>query len=165
MNRLIAGFISGIVATGPMSVFMLVMNNLLVSDDERSLPPYKITMRAGDKAGLWPKLLDEDERTAVTLVAHFGYGGTAGVIYALIAPLLTLPAALRGILYGLIFYAANYLGLLPTLNLYPGRETDHPNQRLVTIGAHVVWGATLGAVLERLAAFQSDTTHADDHAR
>ncbi|MBK8901653.1 MAG: hypothetical protein IPM53_10755 [Anaerolineaceae bacterium] len=151
MKRLVAGFIAGTLATVPMTMFMLVMHYLLVSDDERSMPPYEITMRASDKTGFWHKLLGEEERKSVTLAAHFGYGGMAGMLYALLPRLVSLPAVVHGMGFGIFFWAANYLGILPALNLFPHQLHDHPGRRAATIGAHVVWGAALGQGLAQLA--------------
>jgi uncharacterized membrane protein YagU involved in acid resistance len=150
MKRLMNGFIAGTLATLPMSVFMWLLNKVLVSRRDREMPPYKITMKVVDKLGFWHKLFKKEEKSTLTAIAHFVYGGLAGVVYGLMAPVLWLPRLLAGVGYGILFWAINYFGALPALRLYPNGLKDNPNRQLTLVVSHLIWGAALGTVFNLL---------------
>jgi uncharacterized membrane protein YagU involved in acid resistance len=104
-------------------------------------------MRAARKAGVdVDSDLDEDERNGLTLLAHFGYGTAVGALYAPIAPRGWAASTLGGVGYGLLVWAGSYLGLLPAIGLLSPATRHPPRRNALMIAAHVVWGATLGAV-------------------
>lgn len=70
-----AGFLAGVVATVPMTLTMIVIHELTTGRESRPLPPYEITMHVSDKAGLMERLRGEEERSGLTTLAHFSYGG------------------------------------------------------------------------------------------
>jgi putative membrane protein len=146
---LIAGGIAGLVATAPMSAVMLGLRRLLPRREQYALPPRQITVAATRKAGV-DEHLDEPVRSLVTVVAHFGYGAAAGTMYAPLSRWVPLPPVAAGTAYGLVVWATSYLGLLPGLGLI-SPATDHPTRRnALMIVAHMVWGAALALLLERL---------------
>jgi hypothetical protein len=53
--------------------------------------------------------------------------------------------------YGLAVWSASYLGWLPAVGLYRSALDDSPRRNLLMLSAHVVWGACLGALTERVA--------------
>ena len=139
----LAGAISGVVATGPMTVAMLILYRQLPRRERYSLPPRQITMHLAREAGVKNELSSAG-KTAVTLLAHFGYGGAAGGIYGSFAGTMPGSPATKGILFGLAVWAASYLGLLPATGLLTP-ATEHPARRTaLMIVAHVIWGMATG---------------------
>ena len=91
-------------------------------------------------------------RSALTLLAHFGYGGAAGAIYAGAGKRLPGGPALRGLFFGLLVWTVSYLGLLPSLRVLKP-ATEHPVRRsALMIGAHFVWGWFLATIFHVLSA-------------
>lgn len=86
-----------------------------------------------------------ETRSALTWLAHFGYGGAAGAIYAA-ACRRSGGTSMLGLLFGLMVWTVSYFGLMPGVGaLKPAGE--HPTRRnLLMIGAHVVWGLTLAGL-------------------
>ena len=150
MNKILAGTLAGLGATVPMTAAMIAMHRALPARERYPLPPRKVTMNFARALGLRKKL-DEPERKAATLAAHFGYGATMGGIFALLAPRTPGPAVPKGIVWGLIVWGTSYLGLLPAMDLHES-ATRHPRERnILMVIAHVVWGASLGLLLSRRA--------------
>ena len=80
----LAGAFSGLCATAPMTVVMLIVHRLLPGYEQYPVPPYEITREAGEKSGIVEtlrqvtgrgKTRDEHERVSMALLAHFGFGG------------------------------------------------------------------------------------------
>ena len=95
------------------------------------------------------KHLDEPEKRAATLAAHFGYGAAMGGIFAMLAPRTPGHPVPKGIAWGLIVWATSYLGLLPATGLHEP-ATRHPRERnILMILAHVIWGGSLGLLLSK----------------
>jgi hypothetical protein len=114
---------------------------------QRPLPPSLITSRITRRIkGL--RRVDEPKHVALTMLSHFGYGAATGAIYGSVSRSLPGPAPVRGALFGLGVWAVSYLGLLPALRVMPP-ATRHPAPRnALMIGAHVVWGAVMGLLME-----------------
>lgn len=145
----VIGGIAGVVATGPMTVAMILWHRWLPARERYALPPREITMKLAHKAGLAEEM-NAEARLAATLVAHFGYGGLAGAIYGASSEKLPAPAVVKGIGFGLLVWAGSYLGHLPSAGILQS-ATKHPARRnLLMIGAHVVWGVTVGSLTELL---------------
>lgn len=145
----IIGFIAGVVATGPMTVAMILWHRRLPPSERYPLPPREITMKLAREAGISDKMSSE-VRSAATLLGHFGYGGAAGAIYGAISHEIPAPPIYKGIGFGLLLWAGSYLGLLPGTGILK-IATAHPARRnLLMIAAHVVWGAATGMVTELL---------------
>jgi putative membrane protein len=148
MNNIVAGAVAGFVATIPMSAAMAVMHALLPKREQYPLPPKEIITSIAEKAGADDDL-GEPERSALSLSAHFGYGALTGALYGPLAEKVPLSGAAGGIAYGLFVWAGSYLGLLPATGIL-APATEHPARRnALMIAAHVIWGATLGILLER----------------
>jgi uncharacterized membrane protein YagU involved in acid resistance len=149
MNKIVAGMIGGFVATAPMTAVMVALHRKLPARERYPLPPRKVTMNVADTLQV-KHAMDEDDRFAATIAAHFGYGAGAGAVYGAFADRVPGPAAAKGIGWGMIVWSGSYLGLLPALGLHEP-ATRHPVHRnLLMITAHVVWGATLGVVTDKL---------------
>lgn len=150
--QIVKGALSGLMATIPMTVSMLLMHRLLPREQRYPLPPREITETAVNKAeekaeeAGAKEHLGEQERTMATWVSHFAYGASVGALYAPVAKKIPMPLELSGIAFGLAVWAASYLGWLPAMRiLHP--EEEHPARHALMIVAHVVWGSSMGALL------------------
>src|SRR5689334_8841962 len=111
MNAWLRGAISGLAATLPMSIAMELMHRRLGFSKRYALPPRQITANVAQSLGVRHRLGENEERVA-TMVAHFGYGGSMGVPYALVEDLIHLPPVVKGAGYGLAVWAGSYLNVL-----------------------------------------------------
>jgi uncharacterized membrane protein YagU involved in acid resistance len=149
-KMLLAGALAGLAATAPMTLAMEVLHRQLPARQRHPLPPRKITIRAARRAGI-ARELNESQRLGLTLAAHLGYGTTVGALYGPLAQRVSGPAAVKGMGYGLIVWAVSYLGLLPVLGLIRPATQHAARRNALMIAAHLVWGATLGLLTERMA--------------
>lgn len=150
ITRLIDGAISGLIATVPMTLIMVWGHRMLPRREQYPLPPSEIVQVAGEEIGI-EQQISEDQHIAVSLVAHFAYGSTTGAMYAPLMSRLPFPTVLNGIVYGLVVWAASYIGWLPAVGILRP-ATEHPLRRnAIMVGSHVVWGAALGLLFDRIA--------------
>jgi len=148
-RKLLKGALAGFVATVPMSLSLLVGWMLLPRREKYHLSPRLITEEITEQLGIEDEM-SEDQLIVATVASHFGYGALVGSIYALFEQRLPIYSGFKGVLAGLTIWAGSYLGWLPALDILPP-ATKHPWRRnLMMILAHVVWGATLGAVTQKL---------------
>lgn len=140
MNSFIRTGTSGFMATLPMTAFMLSLLKELPFGEKKSAPPEQITKEALKKANLAPKTF----LTKLTSVfTHFGFGSFAAFPYGMIKSRGPKNPLLKGSLYGLGVWAANYLVMLPLFK-YPANAYRMSKKRnLVMIASHVVWGISL----------------------
>lgn len=146
--RLLLSILCGVAATGPMSAVMVWLHRRLPGYEQYPLPPREITTKVVRKlsGGSAPSEL----RSALTWLAHFGYGGAAGSLYAGAKQLVPIPGSLAGPLFGLLVWAVSYVGILPGLKILTP-ATDHPVRRSgLMIVAHLVWGWCLAMIYEAL---------------
>lgn len=145
--RLVLGGICGIAATGPMSVVMVLLHRRLPSHERYPLPPREITTKALEQIAE-PEEINPAVRSGLTWLAHFAYGGAAGVLYAGTRRQIPGSAGVRGMIFGLIVWSVSYLGLLPGLRVLTP-ATEHPVRRsALMIAAHFVWGWFLATMFE-----------------
>src|SRR5690242_6677692 len=138
LPRMLIGGVSGLAATGPMTVTMLALQQMLPRTDQYPLPPRRIVDRLAGWLGIRHDA-NKTELNALTGLAHFGYGAAAGALYGPIGLALPLPGVVSGITYGLLVWTGSYLGVLPALGLL-SPATRHPAPRnALMIAAHVVW--------------------------
>lgn len=138
MKSLVFGAIAGLAATMAMTAFMRRAHENLPVNEQYPLPPREIVDRTIDFEQ------EEAARTA-TMLSHFGFGAVAGLLY-------TLPPAYRlgGPTYGLVVWAASYLGWLPAFRIL-AQANHHPARRnLLMLAAHIVWGLALAKCVEEL---------------
>ncbi len=147
---LMKGVLAGVVATLPMTLFMLTTQQLLPKGQRYALPPEiiieELSKRTNIKLHLNKKLLQ-----GTTLLSHFGYGAAMGALYSPLARTSFLPAFVRGTLFGLGVWTASYLGLLPLLHFRAAGDREPGLRNLLMLTSHVVWGATMGAAIDVLA--------------
>lgn len=145
------GTLSGILATIPMTLFMLLMQRILPKWQQYALPPERITTELAARANVAQEM-DKPQRIGTALVSHFGYGGNMGALYVPFARKLALPPAAKGAIFGFLVWVGNYLGLLPALKMSEAAPQQPLRRNVLMIAAHLVWGTTLGVtedVLER----------------
>jgi hypothetical protein len=156
MNRVLLGALAGLAATGPMTLAMKLMHEQLPRGEQCPLPPRQVTEGSAEKAGLGGHL-DEEKREAATWVSHFAYGAACGALYgAASGEKVDRHSLLAGVGFGLAVWAGSYLGWLPAAGILAPATEHSPRRAALMVAAHVVWGATTGAVLGRLS---------DDRAR
>src|SRR5574339_301208 len=147
-RKVLQGAAAGLVATVPMSIFMLIGWRLLPKREQYPLAPRLITEEITERAGLEDRM-SENELVGLTVFSHFGYGALFGAIYALVEKWLSMPSSLGGALAGLAVWIGSYLGWLPAVGILRP-ATRHPWRRnLLMISAHLVWGVTLGEVTRK----------------
>ena len=138
------GAVAGFIATIPMTIFMLATQPFLPHGQRYDLPPEIIIKELAHRLHVRYRM-SKPQLVTVTLVSHFGYGTTMGVIFGSIGP-DTLPASLvQGSLFGLLIWAASYLGLLPLLGVSASAHREPAYRNFMMIAAHLLWGATSGA--------------------
>lgn len=138
------GAIGGLVATAAMSAVMLAGEKAGLMPRQ---PPDDIAGAALDAAGISgqsPKAQD-----ALAVLTHFGFGAAGGAVFGLLHRRLRLPipAAVHGVVFGGLVWAASYKGWIPALHILPPPERDTPGRPTTMLLAHGVYGATLGAVV------------------
>ncbi len=94
--------------------------------------------------------MDEKQRTVTALTAHFAYGAGAGAVYGPVSRVVPLPPVIKGAVYGLLVWAASYMGWLPVMDM-PEAATDETAKRnAMMIVAHLVFGSVLGVLADLL---------------
>lgn len=141
--------IAGMIATLPMTLFMLLMGRILPKWQHYNLPPEALTDELAERAGV-KEHLDKPKRVATALMAHVGYGATTGMLYPLFAKNVSFPSIIKGIVFGLGVWAVSYLGLLPALQMKTTAQQEPLQRNLLMIAAHIIWGATLGITEQRV---------------
>ena len=147
MRSLLEGAVAGLAATAPMTLLMAAAHRLLPRRQRYELPPAEITGAALRATGLLRG--SELAGTAETLASHFAYGAAAGAVYRTLAPDAKTSIA-SGIAYGRGVWAGSYLVWLPASGLHRSAVAEPPARNLLMLAAHVVWGASLSAILQRL---------------
>lgn len=140
MNALVRGAVAGTVATAAMSAVMLAFRDRMGEQ-----PPDAIVTSAADAVGVDPT---ETEADALASLAHLGFGLATGAGYALLPRYL--PPPVRGVAVALAVWAVSYQGWVPAVGILPPASRDKPGRTEVMVGAHVVFGAVLGVVEDRL---------------
>lgn len=141
----VSGAIAGAMGTFAMTAAMERLQGLLPRGQRYAMPPREVTERALERLKL--DLHDRDLKTAA-LAAHFTYGALAGALFGL----LGRRSRASGVRYGLLVWAASYLGWIPAAGLLTP-ATRHPLLRnLIMIAAHAVWGASTAAAANELRA-------------
>ena len=149
LRKFLQGAMAGLVATAPMSIFMLVGWKLLPRYEKYHLPPRLITEEITERVGIEDRL-NEKELVGLTIFSHFGYGALFGWLYAIFEQRVPLHASLKGALTGLGVWAGSYLGWLPLLGILPSARWHPWRRNLLMIVAHIIWGLALGESLQKL---------------
>jgi hypothetical protein len=144
--EILAGVAGGVTATAPMTAAMVAMHRELPPGLRYPLPPLPLTRQAMRAAGLpWPR--DPEAGRALTMLAHFGYGGLVGAAWPAWSRQFGRDP-LSGVAFGLAVWAGSYLGWIPAVGLLEP-ATRHPHRRVgLMLAAHVVWGAATALAAE-----------------
>jgi putative membrane protein len=146
---IVKGALAGGVATIPMTAAMLALHRFLPRWQRHSLPPTKIAMSMASRLGLKQHLEEPQQHTAAWL-SHFACGIAMGAAYGPLTRRVSVPSLVKGPTFGLLVWAGSYLGWLPAMEL-PEAAADQPMERnALMIGAHLIWGAVLGPLVNRL---------------
>jgi uncharacterized membrane protein YagU involved in acid resistance len=150
MEKLVRGAVAGLIATGPMTWTMRAAERLVPWPWQGRLPPRQITERVLHKAGVKQKF-DEDDRSALSIAAHYEFGTAAGAMLGAVAsPQGRIPRHLVGAAIGLSVWAASYLGWLPAAGIRRSATKEPAGRNIQIIAAHIVWGCVAGALLDRI---------------
>ncbi|MBB6476584.1 DUF6789 family protein [Sphaerisporangium rubeum] len=139
------GALSGVLATAVMSAAMVAGERAGLMKGGQ--PPRRIVRAVLPGHDRRPKAGEG----LLGAVAHVGFGATAGALFSLLADRrhARLPT---GVVYGLAIWGVSYQGWVPKLGVVPPIHRDRPERQAVMAAAHVVYGATLVAGLNRLRA-------------
>jgi uncharacterized membrane protein YagU involved in acid resistance len=145
-HRLLIGALGGIAGTVAMTVAMRSLHRRLPAAQRYPLPPREIIESMGMSTQAHQRA-DETELQDVTLAAHFAYGAATGALYGLFRPSNGVAA---GAGYGVLVWAASYLGWIPGLAVLKS-ATRHPAGRnKLMLAAHLVWGAATALTMREL---------------
>jgi uncharacterized membrane protein YagU involved in acid resistance len=148
-SPLLSSSFAGFIATLPMTIFMLLTQRFLPHGQRYDLPPEIIVKDLAQRAHM-RQHMNKTQILAATLVSHFGYGATVGMLYAPVSKHLPLPAAIKGGIFGFVVWVASYLGLLPLLGLIERAPREPGRRNLMMIAAHLVWGVFLALITDML---------------
>lgn len=156
----IDGTIGGLIGTVPMSVAMLAARRMGLMGRQ---PPERITQKLFFRGRR--RARNADTRNRVATLLHFAFGGVGGAVYGVMRRRLPYRAnpVLTGVLFGMFVWATSYLGWLPALGLMPSAHRDRPDRPVVMVVVHLIFGATLGAVVGWLDRSASDTSEVARH--
>ena len=72
------------------------------------------------------------------------------MVFSAIRPVLPRSDLAAGLLFGAAVWGVSYIGLMPSLNLYPSAEEDSNQRQVVMIAAHAVFGTALATIEHQL---------------
>jgi TctA family transporter len=155
----IDGTIGGVIGAVPMSVAMLAARRMGLMGRQ---PPERITQKIFFRGKRRPR--NADMRNRVASLLHFAFGGAVGAVFGVMQRRLPHRAnpAFTGLLFGAFVWATSYLGWLPALGLMPYAHRERPDRPIVMVVVHLIFGATLGAVVGWLGRF-ADTSEVARH--
>lgn len=141
------GAVAGAAATALMSAPMLVAGRAGAMGTQ---PPERVVEEALGRAG--HDDASEEEQNLMATLAHLGMGSGSGALFALARRRLDLPVptAAQGVAFGLAVWATSYKGWMPALGILPPAEDDRPGRRRTMVATHVLFGAALGVIEDRM---------------
>jgi hypothetical protein len=140
LGNALHGVRAGLIATTAMSVALGLAHQVGTIDRQ----PAQLIVDA-----LVPQQ-PEQRKNMLASVAHFGYGVSAAVAYAVAVPRAGW-GLLSGTAYGALVWLGGYEGWLPAMGILPPAHRDGRNRVGTMVAAHLVFGAALGLVLHRQA--------------
>ncbi|MGE5510580.1 MAG: DUF6789 family protein [Bacteroidota bacterium] len=147
---LLKGAAAGLVATAPMTLLMVAWHRRLPFTQRYPLPPSLIAKRLAYGTQIPDGLMPRPNPWAM-LAAHSAFGAATGALFgATHIQLQRQHPVATGIGYGLFVWAASYLGWVPLGRFMLPATRQPPARNAMMIAAHIVWGATLGLVLDTL---------------
>lgn len=149
MNTIQNGIWSGILATGPMTLAMFRMQESLPADEKSPLPPATLTSQITGLIGLDQKISSQ-HRPDLTMISHFAYGASAGILYSWLAKKTKTNSLITGGAFGFGVWAASYFGWIPVFGLRASGLNMPPKRNALMLIAHLVWGASLSLAEKEL---------------
>lgn len=144
----INGSIAGAVATTTMTAFMRLTQQTGLYQKE--LPPTKVTRAATKTLGI-RHFVSSEEETLLTGIMHWAFGMVGGACFGIASKASDrMPARSGGLVFGLLVWAVSYMGWVPALGILPMPWNERGKHGLMPLFAHVIYGATLGMVFDRL---------------
>jgi hypothetical protein len=147
MHRFLAGGLSGLAATVPMTAFMRWADQRPVESPRSTLPPRRITEEALGTDGDGNR--NEEVTQPATLVAHYSVGTSMGSLFGL---LHERPEISVGIAHGAAVWAASYFGVLPAMGSQARGTQQNLRQNTTMFAAHLIWGASLAVAYDLIGA-------------
>lgn len=142
-GSLMRGAISGALATAAMSAVMVAGQRAGMLPDQ---PPKRIVRALLPGHRHRPK----QGEGVMGALAHVGFGTASGSVYGLVTRGHRVPVTV-GIAYGLALWIGGYAGWVPSMGALPSIPRDRPDRQWVMAAGHVVYGAALACVMNRLA--------------
>jgi uncharacterized membrane protein YagU involved in acid resistance len=144
-ETVIQGGLAGAAATAVMSAAMLGAQRL---GGIGRLPPHEIATETLRRAAIADDI-PAAQRRRFGWLTHLGFGTVAGALFALLRSRLPLPgsAPAQGALYATLVWLTSYQGWIPILGLLPPATEDRPARQASMLGAHLVYGSVLGALI------------------
>ncbi len=147
MRELVNGAVSGTLATAAMSGVMVAGERAGLMHGQ---PPKHIVR------GVLPgsRYRRKKGEGVLGALAHFGFGTASGAAFALVSRERhgRLPLAVG---YAMMIWIVSYAGWAPRLSALPPLQRDDPGRQSVMAAGHVVYGATLAFLLNRLGSGRS----------
>lgn len=137
-NQLFMGAIAGLVATIPMS---WALGTIDTSADDELVA--NIVHRTG-----YP--LDADERHLATFVSRFGFGASAGFLFAVLQghlgadPSSRLAPRYRAPLFAVGLWALTSIGK----RMATQKRPSHAKDELILFGSHLLWGLSVARLID-----------------
>jgi uncharacterized membrane protein YagU involved in acid resistance len=144
MNTVQSGIWAGILATGPMTLSMFGLQELLPASQKSPLPPATLAHQFTQPLGKFSKMISSARRADLTMTSHLGYGMACGILYSLMERKWSASPLLKGSLFGMTVWTASYLGWIPALGLRASAYKMPAKRNALMIFSHLVWGASLG---------------------
>jgi hypothetical protein len=126
------GAIAGVIATAAMTTFLVGSERTGVM---RGQPPRMMIDR-------FVPGLHDDTADRVALVSHFAYGAAAGSLFAVL-PGTRGGSAARGVVYGVLLWAAGYEGWVPLAGVLPPAHRDQRGRAITMLLGHAIFGSVL----------------------
>lgn len=150
IGRVLSGALAGLAATAPMTALMVLGHRSLPWWQRDPLPPRQITEQALQTVDFHDDL-SEQNKQALTMANHFGYGSSMGALFGSAIPTYGVGDAIaKGAVFGCGVWAASYLGWLPAAGMYRSAAEEPAGRNVVMIGSHLVWGVCLGYAFTQL---------------
>ena len=130
----------------------VAMSALMVAGDRAGLmgeqPPTLVTRAALEAAG---EEHPSEDAAVLAPLAHAAFGAAGGSVFGLLRRVVPrAPAVPLGIGFGLGIWIVSYAGWIPALGIIRQPGADRRGRVAVMVAAHVVYGATLGLLDDRL---------------
>jgi uncharacterized protein DUF6789 len=144
------GAIGGVAGTWSMSLCMRVSRRFSLSP-KQPLPPERVAHGVLERVGA--PLPGGPAREVVELAAHYAFGTTGGTVFGVLYRRLglPLPGPVQGIIFGLTVWMSSYAGWVPGLGILPPPAQDDDRRAVTIIVGHILYGAVLGAIVDRRA--------------